>query len=190
MKNFFFFTDQLNANNQYKPDMSSRENWRSNIPIPPQKPQNYKPPSQESNQHLLSWKPENNPIMANPKQEQDKMAHDLKHSKEHFQEKQEKKIEIKEIRIEKHPEHLNIDQHEQPKYPVIAEYKMLDSVDLQDGVAETPSGAILSLTLGMIITCIMAILIGCRLRVVRRRMRRGGKSYAHDADYLVNGMYL
>ena len=31
----------------------------------------------------------------------------------------------------------------------------------------------------------MAILIGCRLRVVRRRMRRGGKSYAHDADYAV-----
>lgn len=43
---------------------------------------------------------------------------------------------------------------------------------------------------GLIITCIMAILIGCRLRVVKRRMRRGGKSYAHDADYLVNGMYL
>ncbi|PSN57241.1 hypothetical protein C0J52_05001 [Blattella germanica] len=54
-----------------------------------------------------------------------------------------------------------------------------------------PSGAILSLALGLCITGIMVVLIGCRLRVVRRRLRRGGKSpYAHDADYLVNGMYL
>lgn len=44
---------------------------------------------------------------------------------------------------------------------------------------------------GLCITGIMAVLVGCRLRVVRRRLRRGGKSpYAHDADYLVNGMYL
>lgn len=72
---------------------------------------------------------------------------------------------------------------------VAEELKQLD--DLQDGEAERPGGAILSLTLGVCLTCVMAILIGCRLRVVRRRMRRGGKSpYAHDADYLVNGMYL
>jgi hypothetical protein len=44
---------------------------------------------------------------------------------------------------------------------------------------------------GLCITGIMAVLIGCRLRMVKRRLRRGGKSpYAHDADYLVNGMYL
>lgn len=43
---------------------------------------------------------------------------------------------------------------------------------------------------GLMITCIMAVMIACRLRVVRRRTRKGGKGYAHDADYLVNGMYL
>jgi len=44
---------------------------------------------------------------------------------------------------------------------------------------------------GLCITGIMVVLVACRLRVVRRRLRRGGKSpYAHDADYLVNGMYL
>ncbi|GLV41935.1 uncharacterized protein CBL_00397 [Carabus blaptoides fortunei] len=63
--------------------------------------------------------------------------------------------------------------------------------ELLDGESERPGGAVLSLSLGLVLTCVMAILLGCRLRVVRRRMRRGGKSpYAHDADYLVNGMYL
>ncbi|XP_023720150.1 uncharacterized protein LOC111871348 isoform X3 [Cryptotermes secundus] len=72
----------------------------------------------------------------------------------------------------------------------------MDEVKLSENSAEEeepgrPSGAILSLALGLCITGIMAVLVGCRLRVVRRRLRRGGKSpYAHDADYLVNGMYL
>nr|XP_033321214.1 uncharacterized protein LOC117217604 [Megalopta genalis] len=52
-----------------------------------------------------------------------------------------------------------------------------------------PRGAIISLALGLTITAITAILIVCRLRVVRRRGKRHGP-YAHDADYLVNGMYL
>ncbi|XP_075225619.1 uncharacterized protein LOC142326790 isoform X2 [Lycorma delicatula] len=64
-----------------------------------------------------------------------------------------------------------------------------DGVAIQDG--GSPSGAILSLTLGMCVTSVMIVLVGCRMRTVRRRMRRGGKSaYAHDADFLVNGMYL
>lgn len=53
-----------------------------------------------------------------------------------------------------------------------------------------PRGAVISLTLGLIATAITAALIACRLRVVRRRSRRGHGPYAHDADYLVNGMYL
>ncbi|XP_015122110.1 titin isoform X1 [Diachasma alloeum] len=53
-----------------------------------------------------------------------------------------------------------------------------------------PRGAVISLALGLTVTAIMAALIGCRLRVVRKRGRRGHGPYAHDADYLVNGMYL
>lgn len=53
-----------------------------------------------------------------------------------------------------------------------------------------PKGAVISLALGLTATAIMAALIACRLRVVRRRGRRGHGPYAHDADYLVNGMYL
>ncbi|XP_026476596.1 uncharacterized protein LOC113382457 [Ctenocephalides felis] len=59
------------------------------------------------------------------------------------------------------------------------------------GEAERPGGAVLSLTLGVCITAALAVLIGCRLRLVKRRVRRHGKSaHAHDPDYLVNGMYL
>lgn len=103
----------------------------------------------------------------------------------------------------------------------VAEHLKMSDDDMKnfDGVNERPSGAILSLTLGevycleshfdfrfpffflskqllcmilgMCITAIMITLVGCRLRVVRKRMRRSGKSpYAHDADFLVNGMYL
>ncbi|XP_014281610.1 uncharacterized protein [Halyomorpha halys] len=76
---------------------------------------------------------------------------------------------------------------------VSAELKMKESLieDDMDGHSTSPSGAVLSLTMGLCITGLMLIFVGCRMRVVKRRMRRGGKSpYAHDADFLVNGMYL
>lgn len=80
--------------------------------------------------------------------------------------------------------------------PVHEHLKMLRN-DLEiefadhDGQAERPGGAVLSLTLGAILTAALAIMIGCRMKVARRRIRRQGKSsYAHDADFLVNGMYL
>lgn len=45
--------------------------------------------------------------------------------------------------------------------------------------------------LGVCITAALAVLVGCRLRLVRRKVRRHGKApHAHDPDYLVNGMYL
>lgn len=125
-------------------------------------------------EHIVNYKSEKE----NPPHIQEKMAQDLKHSKEHMATTKTEN-ETKKIKPKK-PEH----------YPAVAAYKMADGYEPQDGVAETPSGAILSLTLGLIITCVMAVLIGCRLRIVRRRMRKCGKSYAHDADYLVNGMYL
>ncbi|XP_045112265.1 hapless 2-like [Portunus trituberculatus] len=55
------------------------------------------------------------------------------------------------------------------------------------------SGAVLALAMGVCITALLVVLVGCRLRGVKRRLRRhrGPRSpYAHDADYLVNGMYL
>uniref|UniRef100_A0A1A9WZX2 MANSC domain-containing protein n=1 Tax=Glossina brevipalpis TaxID=37001 RepID=A0A1A9WZX2_9MUSC len=79
--------------------------------------------------------------------------------------------------------------HEQ--YKTIHENLALEFRD-HDGLSDRPQSAVLSLTLGVLITAALAILIGCRLRTVGRRARRlGGKTpYAHEADFLVNGMYL
>lgn len=79
--------------------------------------------------------------------------------------------------------------HEQ--YEIIHQNMALEFRD-HDGQSERPGGAVLSLTLGLLITAALAILIGCRMRTVGRRARRlGGKTpYSHEADFLVNGMYL
>ncbi|XP_030384070.1 putative uncharacterized protein DDB_G0271606 [Scaptodrosophila lebanonensis] len=81
--------------------------------------------------------------------------------------------------------------------PVHEQYKMIhENLALEfrdhDGHSERPGGAVLSLTMGLLITAALAILIGCRMRTVGRRTRRmGGKTpYSQEADFLVNGMYL
>ncbi|CAH1118900.1 unnamed protein product [Phaedon cochleariae] len=112
----------------------------------------------------------------NPKHVQEQLAHDLKHSKEHM-EHDEPAVKI--------AKHVHRD-----RYPDVIAYKIDEAGDLEDGMAKTQRGAVLAVSLGLIITFIMAIMIGCRLKMVRRRIRKGGKLYAHDADYLVNGMYL
>ncbi|XP_017302736.1 low-density lipoprotein receptor-related protein 11-like [Diaphorina citri] len=54
-----------------------------------------------------------------------------------------------------------------------------------------PSSAIIVFTCSLFLTVTLVILLCCRLKMIRRRLRKGGKStYAHDADFLVNGMYL
>lgn len=82
-----------------------------------------------------------------------------------------------------------------------------------DGEADRPGGAVVSLALGefptidcnsyistviqnyfylflgILITIGLVMVISCRTTAVRKRVRRG-KGYAHDADFLVNGMYL
>lgn len=52
-----------------------------------------------------------------------------------------------------------------------------------------PRGAVISLALGLTVTAVLVALLTCRLRVLRKRGKRHGP-FAHDADYLVNGMYL
>ncbi|XP_071454683.1 uncharacterized protein [Hetaerina americana] len=83
------------------------------------------------------------------------------------------------------PVHMSL-KHENP--PANGE----DNSDVPDGESSRPKGAVLSLTLGMGITAIMIALMAWRIRVIKRRLRRGGgkSPYAHDADYLLNGMYL
>ncbi|XP_045474452.1 uncharacterized protein LOC123680547 isoform X2 [Harmonia axyridis] len=106
------------------------------------------------------------------------MAHELKHSKDVHAQESQKDIKIKIVE--------KTTTSKKDDYPDVVAYKM----DGNDGISQTPGGAVLSLTLGLMITCIMAVMIVCRVRIVKRRTRKSGKGYAHDADYLVNGMYL
>ncbi|XP_029720162.2 basic-leucine zipper transcription factor A [Aedes albopictus] len=114
-----------------------------------------------------------------------------KHHHQHQHDEEHKKRKSKTAKKDK-----AVHESEGHMPPVHEHLKMLRT-DLEiefadhDGQAERPGGAVLSLTLGAILTAALAILIGCRMKVARRRIRRQGKgSYAHDADFLVNGMYL
>ncbi|XP_059170450.1 uncharacterized protein LOC131951990 isoform X2 [Physella acuta] len=51
-------------------------------------------------------------------------------------------------------------------------------------------GPIIALSLGLAFTVILLVLVGCRLRNVRHRLRKGRPLHQNEADYLINGMYL
>uniref|UniRef100_A0A182PMC4 MANSC domain-containing protein n=1 Tax=Anopheles epiroticus TaxID=199890 RepID=A0A182PMC4_9DIPT len=114
-------------------------------------------------------------------------------------EQQKKKKKIKTIKKDKakQADHGAGTGHHTSSDPIVHEHLKALHKDLEiefadhDGYADRPGGAMLSLTLGVLLTAAMGILLSCRMRVARRRIRRPGKSnYAHDADFLVNGMYL
>ncbi|KAL7305966.1 hypothetical protein TKK_0001437 [Trichogramma kaykai] len=73
---------------------------------------------------------------------------------------------------------------------VMAEHIRRHGAKLDEMEMSRPKGAVISLALGLTVTAFMAVLIACRLRVVKRRGRGRGGEFSHDADYLVNGMYL
>lgn len=71
----------------------------------------------------------------------------------------------------------------------------VNQVDFQEERAERSRqtvGAVWALTLGLSVTAVLVLLVGCRLRSLKSRLRRGSgrNGHARDADYLVNGMYL
>lgn len=76
---------------------------------------------------------------------------------------------------------------EQGKGNVMA-VSVLHDVTNQNG-RETNS-AVIALTLGLFITSILILLVGCRMKTFKKRLARRGRSLAHDSDYLVNGMHL
>lgn len=51
-------------------------------------------------------------------------------------------------------------------------------------------GPIIALSLGLAFTLILLVFVACRLRNVRRRLRKGRPLHSNEADYLINGMYL
>ncbi|XP_068433798.1 low-density lipoprotein receptor-related protein 11 [Clinocottus analis] len=52
------------------------------------------------------------------------------------------------------------------------------------------SGAILPLALGLIITALLLLMIGCRLRLVGHKLKKARPLTTEESDYLINGMYL
>lgn len=52
------------------------------------------------------------------------------------------------------------------------------------------SSAILPLALGIIITGLLLLMIGCRLRLVRHKLKKARPLTTEESDYLINGMYL
>ncbi|XP_076464306.1 uncharacterized protein LOC143296322 [Babylonia areolata] len=49
---------------------------------------------------------------------------------------------------------------------------------------------IIALSVGLAFTLILLVFVACRLCRVRRQLRKGRPLHSHEADYLINGMYL
>lgn len=82
--------------------------------------------------------------------------------------------------------------HEQ--YRLLRDHLALEMRD-HDGYADRPGGAMLSLILGLLITAILAVMITCRLRSLKRRPIRqmmSTRNYdgSEEDEVIVNGMYL
>ncbi|XP_028295030.1 low-density lipoprotein receptor-related protein 11 [Gouania willdenowi] len=52
------------------------------------------------------------------------------------------------------------------------------------------SGAVFLLALGILITALLLLMIGCRLRLVRHKLKKTRPLTTEESDYLINGMYL
>ncbi|KAF4099129.1 low-density lipoprotein receptor-related protein 11 [Onychostoma macrolepis] len=59
-----------------------------------------------------------------------------------------------------------------------------------EGHPPPESGAILPLALGLIISILLLLMVGCRLWLVRRRLKKALPLTTEESDYLINGMYL
>ncbi|XP_039603437.1 low-density lipoprotein receptor-related protein 11 isoform X2 [Polypterus senegalus] len=60
-------------------------------------------------------------------------------------------------------------------------------------IADKPlpeSGAVLPLALGLAITALLLLMAGCRLRLVRQKLKKARPITSEESDYLINGMYL
>uniref|UniRef100_A0A4W3HD82 Low-density lipoprotein receptor-related protein 11 n=1 Tax=Callorhinchus milii TaxID=7868 RepID=A0A4W3HD82_CALMI len=51
-------------------------------------------------------------------------------------------------------------------------------------------GAVLPLALGLAITALLLLMVGCRLRLVRQKLKKVRPISSEESDYLINGMYL
>ncbi|MEJ1275380.1 low density lipoprotein receptor-related protein 11 [Cricetulus griseus] len=68
-----------------------------------------------------------------------------------------------------------------------------------DGVRQCPDGsdedfcqncAVLPLALGLAITALLLLMVTCRLRLVKQKLKKARPITSEESDYLINGMYL
>ncbi|XP_021379666.1 low-density lipoprotein receptor-related protein 11-like isoform X2 [Mizuhopecten yessoensis] len=65
-----------------------------------------------------------------------------------------------------------------------------DGLVIVEAPTDSSQGPIVALALGLGVTMMLLIYVGCRLRNVKRRIRKGRALHSNEADYLINGMYL
>ncbi|XP_023384093.1 low-density lipoprotein receptor-related protein 11, partial [Pteropus vampyrus] len=61
------------------------------------------------------------------------------------------------------------------------------------GEGEHPApetGAVLPLALGVAITALLLLMVACRLRLVKQKLKKARPITSEESDYLINGMYL
>ncbi|GAA6099383.1 low-density lipoprotein receptor-related protein 11 [Tachysurus ichikawai] len=58
------------------------------------------------------------------------------------------------------------------------------------GHSPPESGVILALVAGVIVSALLLLMVGCRLRVRRHRRKKALPLTTEESDYLINGMYL
>lgn len=51
-------------------------------------------------------------------------------------------------------------------------------------------GAVLPLALGLAITALLLLMVTCRLRLVKQKLKKARPITSEESDYLINGMYL
>ncbi|KAB0365613.1 hypothetical protein FD754_009769 [Muntiacus muntjak] len=52
------------------------------------------------------------------------------------------------------------------------------------------AGAVLPLALGLAITALLLLMVACRLRLVKQKLKQARPITSEESDYLINGMYL
>ncbi|KAF0875531.1 LRP11 protein, partial [Crocuta crocuta] len=52
------------------------------------------------------------------------------------------------------------------------------------------TGAVLPLALGLAITALLLLMVACRLRLVKQKLKKARPITSEESDYLINGMYL
>lgn len=117
----------------------------------------------------------------------------MEHQQHGIQSEKEHSVEHKQT-WESHSEEAPF-VHQQ--YRLIQSHLALEMRD-HDGYADRPSGALLSLLLGLLITAVLAVMVTCRLRSWKHRPIRRMMSTKDDQDddgceeteVIVNGMYL